>query len=969
MVRDKKIKRFKWLLFAAFLIGIGIIPDKSNAQLLFKPEMEMENYATTGYNLYGRTQIARSSNPRYDYFGNYIMNGVQVFRWEEQKINSKHTVSNEAYSVMDKLNPIDENEFFHFYLDDLVVLNETNKAFSSRFITGNTLAVNFSPLTMEMAAFNGIRWDFDIKENYLSLVASRADNPLWFSDDYLLDASKNRLLPVYLTGGHFERNVGIFNVAANYVNTYKSDSSQSRAKNSITGTVPNEAYLNETRPLQLVIKLEDGSRYDGGGPKIYEIYPIINGKVRKELLVGITKGNWKQDFGLIRRNGDINVNFYSSRINFDPLRVPDFPQFSEQTKTEKLKSNILYKKFGNDNSVVNFSDLNTEGKNYLEADGENYYLFWFNLPKEEDVREVKFKALVENNYVFSISEIYMNSQSNYNTTDTGRSSATYFDTVLQSKGNVKDGSNLKWVEFEYGTSTANMLASIRVTSDIKGFKFKSEYSRNMRFRQFYNQNSTKFGEDAEAWYVNIKKDFGKLTLGSELFKMDPNYSSSFRNVDKAYHDTKSVWQSQWTSDPSIYGNLSVGADPQGYMNLTQVIDTVDDNDDKDQYPDFAIYPGVRDMNGVYPGLDKNGNNRPDTNENDNLMPDYVEPFFLYNTDPDEYDYGQDYNNNGTIDDREDDDKPDYPYNINTKGYHLFGSYGQNTGWKATMGYYNMDRIAGGGKTDVRYAILDYNKFIPFFADLKFSSTFKKIEDDIQDNIFKTQRKLSTTLIDSTSYGYNMYLEGTNVPILLDYTTAKFYDPLRYRNSYVTTSYFEFNIFRVKNLNIGMKLKYNLNHQIDTSFQSKNDLIDRTQVYRAEYKYYLKNLLVNPQVKFQTRKYTNSDGYERTLHEQYFYPIVKVEYPLTLNTVFRAGAQGFPGLNSTVRDLMNHQLDYDTRHYVIMVSNKSFYSGYDFSLNFGYESNWQKFYGIARQAYNRTDRVYFVRLVVGLEPIS
>ncbi len=81
-------------------------------------------------------------------------------------------------------------------------------------------------------------------------------------------------------------------------------------------------------------------------------------------------------------------------------------------------------------------------------------------------------------------------------------------------------------------------------------------------------------------------------------------------------------------------------------------------------------------------------------------------------------------------------------------------------------------------------------------------------------------------------------------------------------------------------------------------------------------------------------------------------------------------QGFPGgIPATVRNLMNDQLDYDTRNYVIMLSNKSFYSGYDFCLNFGYRSSWQEYNGIARKAYDRTERIYFVRLIVGLEPIS
>ena len=103
-----------------------------------------------------------------------------------------------------------------------------------------------------------------------------------------------------------------------------------------------------------------------------------------------------------------------------------------------------------------------------------------------------------------------------------------------------------------------------------------------------------------------------------------------------------------------------------------VIDTVDDNDDKDRFADFHMYSKIRDRNGIFPGLDMNGNSRPDTNENDNTIPDYAEPFFLFNIDPDEYDFGDDFNNNGVIDAREDDDRPDYPYDRGTKRWsHLY----------------------------------------------------------------------------------------------------------------------------------------------------------------------------------------------------------------------------------------------------------------------------------------------------------
>ena len=96
------------------------------------------------------------------------------------------------------------------------------------------------------------------------------------------------------------------------------------------------------------------------------------------------------------------------------------------------------------------------------------------------------------------------------------------------------------------------------------------------------------------------------------------------------------------------------------------------------------------------------------------------------------------------------------------------------------------------------------------------------------------------------------------------------------------------------------------------------------MFRADYKYYLGNLLLMPQVKFMSRKYNNHREFIRTFHEQYFYPIFRVEYPLTFKTMLRAGVQGFPGLNSTIRNMVNDQLNYDERHYLIMLSNRSLY---------------------------------------------
>ncbi|MCE5252353.1 hypothetical protein LLG96_19305 [bacterium] len=974
----------RWMLLLSCVLLFGSV-ESAVGQLLFKPEMEREFYGREGYHRYGRSIVNRSANPKYDNFGNYIMDGVRIFEWNEEKINSKHVERNEKFSKMYKTNPIDEGEYFRQYLNNLVVVHETTKTFSTRFIVGNEVRAKFSPLTLDMAALNGVRWDMNFYENNLTFVSSRADMPLWFSRDFVNDEDRFRQVPVYLTGGHYERKFGIFNVAANYVNQYKTDSTQPRhfsnktiasdLRDSITGQI---SYDPED-VLMLVVKLEDGSRFDGNGPRIYSLTPVVDGVERPELLMGITKGNWREDFTDVRRLfNNPAVDFYENRYMLEPRRVPQFVVF-DQHDPKNLPENVVYRRMTtNDPLIKNYGELTDDGKRYLNCDNEDYLLFWFQIPKktvvddagttsEVPVDDVEFRSVVGNDYKFSISEIYQDQ----NQPKLGKKGATYYYTALEAEGNVQDMSNLKEVRFRYGQQTADILMGLRVDAHVKGFDLVAEFNKNFNFRQYPSPDASKYRKDAEAYYINVKKEFGKFSVGTEYFMISPNYTTTFENMDPAYYYMNTLpfssWQNEFDADVGLRGGSpspNISASAGEYMNNTMVLETVDDNDDKDRFPDFHMFSDVRDKDGIYPGLDKNGDSRPDTNENENLIPDYMEPFFLYNVDPDEYEYGDDFNQNGVIDSREDDDRPDYPYNKDTKGYHLFTSYGADLGWKYSIGYINYEQIAGGGSTDVRYGKVEYNKFIPFFANISLATQLKKAEDTIQDNVFRQTRQLAAaTLRDSLTFVDNIFYSREGIQ------HEKFYDPLDYKDSYVSTSFFETKLFRIPNLTLNFKFKYDLNHQNKTSIQDKNDIIDRTQVIKAEYKYYLKDLLLQPQVKFLSRKTTNSSRYVLPYHEEYFYPIIRVEYPLTINTTLKAGAQGFPGLNSTVRNLVNNQLDYDTRDYLLMVTNKSLYNGYDFSLNFGYQLSWQKLKGEMRAPFSTTNKIIFIRLVVGMEPVS
>jgi hypothetical protein len=950
-------------IVAVLLMLLLLMVQGAHGQLLFRESMEAENYGRSGYHKYGLSMMNREANPRYDNFGNYILDGVRVFEWEEQKVNSKHASTAERYSRLYKTNEITDGEYFRQHLNNLVVVSESQKAFSSRLVVGNEIRVKFSPLTIDMAAMNGVRWDFNFDANNLTFISSRADVPLWFPRAYQNPDLKERLLPVYLTGGHFERQMGVLKLAANYVNTYRGNSSLSRNQNSITGTMSHKP----DKPLMIVVKLEDASRFDGNGPMIYDIYPVINGTKMPELLVAVSTGSWTNDFYEARKMGNPGLNNYESRYMLDPRRIPDYPAYYEST-ANNMPTNYLMRREVAD-ELANLGDLNTTGEQYLQPNGEEYLEFWFKMPTlSEDIEEVKFYALAANNYKFSLAEI--TDVGSYNQTF-NKKDGHYYYTAKQAKGNVKDQSNYGWVSFNHGLQTANMIMGLRLETNIKDFEFVAEYNKNLQYRQFNSIGGTKLRQDADAYYVNVKKTWNEnLTLGGEFFNMDPNYSTSFVNHDKTYYDMNVVmynsWEQHFDADISMIGGADVpvgNTSAYEYFGHQMTINSVDDNDDKDQYPDFHMFDGARDMNGIFPGLDKNGNNRPDTNENDNLVPDYAEPFFLYNSDPDSYDFGLDMNNNNVIDEREDDDRPDYPYDLDTRGYHVFGSYGLDEGLKYTAGVANFEQPGAGGRTDVKYGRLEFNKYIPFFADVFAATHVKRVEDTIYDHTFSHERRLSTTLIDSFTYVDNQFRSREGIQ------SDPFYDQLNYRDSWVSASYFDAKLFRIPNMTVQVKLKYDMNHQNETGYQDKNDIIDRSQIFKADYRYYFNRLMIVPQVKFMSRKITNHGMFANVFHEQYFYPIIKAEYPLTTRSTLKLGAQGLPGLNSTVRNLVNSQLDYDERHYLIMVTNQSLYQGYDFSLNFGYEVNWQDMKGVMRQAYDRTDRVLFIRLVVGMEPVS
>ena len=121
---------------------------------------------------------------------------------------------------------------------------------------------------------------------------------------------------------------------------------------------------------------------------------------------------------------------------------------------------------------------------FLSADGteEIRIRFDFDSPAfvtrssgaKEEIKKVEFNMTIGNDY-----QVWMTSDRQTN--DSGQPVLLL---VAQAAGNVKDNTNLRVLEFEYGLPTANQIIGGTVEmNNVLGFNFYGEYDLSLAFRQ------------------------------------------------------------------------------------------------------------------------------------------------------------------------------------------------------------------------------------------------------------------------------------------------------------------------------------------------------------------------------------------------------------------------------------------------------------------------------------------------------
>ena len=558
----------------------------------------------------------------------------------------------------------------------------------------------------------------------------------------------------------------------------------------------------------------------------------------------------------------------------------------------------------------------------LRADGDEQLVFLFDLSQEPYVESVEVEGVLGNDYRVDMATLTEIDPTPRNRQTQFRS--TFYRTVLRAAGQVQDLSNLKRVRFKIGENTALFTYSVDAHLALPGLEVEGEYARSAVYARYpaheqgdlLSGRGPRFAQRGTAYFIVASHRFERGRIGAEHFSMHPDFQTEipiFQARRNIFDPDTILWRMQ---------------------NETVYWDLVQDNEDGDHYPDVKLGSllgdpfdgwagGDRDVSGVFPGQDEDRDGIPDINRNLNDIPDYEEPFLLYDVEPNDYVYGLDRNHNDEPDRREDDLEPDYPYDRDQRGYHLFGRWQLSPHGSLSAGRFAIAEIAGGGRNRSTYALLTYRREgRARLRRLFFEQHFRRVQDDIADE-FTTIVEQPREMSEINEWTRNVArLRGRKQ--FLNQLRADF---LLYQNSYVNDTYLVGRLRPWSVLNLEQQVRLRLNWQRGGRLPSGGAQQARrldywTTVSRADYTWRWGQLQLQPQFKFMLLRIMDRRADQALRSEYRVVPIFRLTYPLMSRTTLQVGMQGLGPLPYRVEDQTQRRNSFE-QHVAMLTLTKSF----------------------------------------------
>lgn len=826
----------------------------------------------------------------YDQFGNFLLPGGDIYnmQWDMSRVGASS--STDAGGT----------NFYSGVFNNLMISTDEFSNWRTNFMIGNTLRAYFTPSTLKATNFQGIRWDASSRKNQVSLIASTGE----------VSGLNDR--PMF--GVHWQSILGdILKVGGTFVTRQRG--TQSYSHQDIDQSI-------STPPRYVYLMVTDDSPYDTtNGPRVYDVRVVINGddvtdniptRAYKVPDVLNSKRFYNDEFQkqvvFMRGNDPVvpkiveNVQYNSESWLLDLLQ--------DSTEGTNRINNLFHKSgeigtFGLINLPHNLDVNNPEGSLYgvdtsknrfLEANGTDVIIYEFLIPK--DAKNLGFKVLAANDYCIDImAAMYRRTQLTEADWDADPFSSAWEGNwsivwdgkhCAKAKGNTKDLSNMKYVTVNYDRLSGVNVYGLNMELNWRGLFLRAEYNRYNEKRSYPTPEVMAQGDeedyDASAWFVNAEKDFGKFSVGGEWFDY-----------------------------------------PREYMRYWSF---VDDNDDNDLYNSSATGNGSS-TSAEYPGLDVDWDRTVDTTWRG-------EPYLLYHFDS--ISFGDDFNHNGIIDIRENDDQQDLPYERDSYGSHYFLKIKPRELTTISFGHYDVKQEYADGENLTQYLKFEHMQNIGTFAEIGVYHRTERTKDDYKSDQY-----------------YRQY-----------WGPSGYFNNYAYKDAWVNTSMLHTKLMPFTDFNIINDVKYDVINRQTTEFDGTEDQLHRTApkdivkasfIHKADYTLRIADARLIPEVYIgdfrlmKTRrikelkiqpmfKFVNS-YFTRDLHANMFgghsysmYPILRIDYRVAPSTILRTGFQGFPGFPEIIRNTANEILDRDRRRMIVALENRSLYQGFNLLVLMG-----------------------------------
>jgi hypothetical protein len=976
-------------------------------------------YMNFGFKNYSRLPEF-SSNLTYHYndLGDPLLYGTQLVNWAERRglgVQRGYSAVGEGGGHGETTNA------YRNLFGNVIIGSDGTDSWQSKFIYGDEIRSSLTPLTMKLSNMNGLRVDVATKLDNFSLMLSTLPWAGQTGQGPGVNGSPSPRVPTMMLSSHYQRKIGFLNVSGTFLNIHQYEPLMASRFESLKGT----PGAIQTAPAMVALRILDDSPQDGrGGPVLHDVRVYVDGELHPELEPFIVHLNKRRDerqvymaplkndgtrFALpslrnyaLENRGAPNSG-YNIYININPVdpelwyRGYEFPFFIDHLFYRDFKLNdenhvvddkgtTVRDKFAYDQaeSSGDYLGLSTMADLPQAFDGETYGILYVDLESiQQSITSVEIELTLANDYRVEMSQIPISGSTE---TPPGRNHAeryryaSFFRTVARADGNPQDGTPEK-VRIKVGAPTGLRLASASVNGVFKGFQINGEFARSTQYQQYISgipgprvPLSAQFPtldalsvsafqrEQApgargtisdNSYYLTVQRGFDRWDVGGELFSMGPLYTTEFRSYLAA-------------------DEFNLNGNPVAYNN-TLLHRMVEDNDDNDRYPDswyanFDKKQAQMDIDGVFPGLDADSDGIPDTNRNLNREPDYLEPFLMYDADPQEFDYGADVNHNDFIDSRENDWEADLPYDPDLGGLHLYGSYKPLPGLKLTLGSMDAEQNAGALPSESLYSRMSYGRQVPtiglFFSEL----SVERIRDGVEDHLSVYSDQVLTLAEQKQIFS------STRNQAIAPFREEIRLDSLNYRNSTFTRLFAEARWQAVPHLNMHNKVKFEINHQhggelFDHTVQASDRQTRWTMAHKIDYDWEIApNLTLFSGFKFRYHKQWRRTLELPDVHERHLIPLMKLNYRLTSRTRFQLGAQGITSkLPYRVTDLARPEENFEQRDTVLMMTNLSKYFGYIISTNAGVRHRLKKFEDPAVDAI-RGERftAVFINAILGFE---